>query len=174
MRWFTNRKPVHEESFSRVACLFTRENEQTGFKEVLYVRSPDGKMFFIPGARRIEVPQESEDYKAKQDYQDKLVLMQKMQLDLTVDLVFETIQKYTSFAAPAFGKEEGTMVENHYFFAEYKGRLRETPQIYQLEWRSYDFGRTSSEVEVEKHFTDLDMALMEQLQREGILNSNYR
>jgi hypothetical protein len=139
---------VEEETFERVACLFIRENENTGAKEVLFVRSPSGAVFFIPGGRRIEGRKDDE------------VLTQKIKLDLGIDLVPETIEKYTSFAAPAFGKEEGTMVENHYFVAEYLGMLKLTPQIYEMEWRPYGHG---------KDITIADEAVMKRLHSEGII-----
>jgi hypothetical protein len=124
-----------EELFVRVAWLCIRQNEVLGINEVLYVRSPTGSVFFIPGGR---VPERISHEQA---------LIQKIKLDLNVDLVPNTLVKCLSFRAPAFGKQEGTMVENHYYRADYQGVLKTPQQIYELEWRSFGHGKDETEAD---------------------------
>jgi len=145
-----------EDTIPRVACLFIRETD-AGAKEVLFVRSPDGAAFFIPGGRRVEAKLDED-----QEEVDKKVLARKMRLDLDVELVLDELTKYTSFAAPAFGKEEGVMVENKYFVAHsYLGLLKTTMQIYALAWRRYDSSMDDC--------TEADRAAMSLLREEGII-----
>ncbi len=144
-----------EGPFVRLAWLYIRPKADSLQNEVLMVRSPSGEALFIPGVRQVEVPVYQEEH-------NKEVLMQKMKHDLTVDLVRESIREYVPIQAPAFGKEEGVMVKNRYYFAEYTGVLRLTPRIHLIEWITYNDHRGLS-------LTPVDKALLIRLKDEGIL-----
>ena len=139
---------VTDEYFERVAWICVRENDRTK-KEVLFVRSPDGDRFMIPGGR------------TKKGQDDKLTLAEKIKLDLTVDLVPDTIRLFTSFGASAYGKDMGVMVGNKYYFADHLGMIQTTPQIYFIAWLPF---------ETDEELTEADIAVMLQLRNEGIIN----
>lgn len=138
---------VTDEYFERAAWICVRENDRSR-KEVLFVRSPTGDRLIIPGVR------------TKEGLDDKQTLAQKIKLDLNVDLVADTMVLFTSFGASAYGKDEGVMVGNRYYFAEYLGLIQTTPQIYFIEWLPYE---TSEEL------TEADTAALQQLRDAGII-----
>ncbi len=139
---------VVEESFPRVAWLYIKSMGNSSYGKVLFVRSPEGKAFIIPGARLPEGACPTR------------VLEDKIQLDLNVRLDRQTIQLYKSFQAPAFGKEEGVMVENKFYISNCFGTPMCTPQIYELAYLGYDDPRIQ---------TDIDRSIMEMLFKEGII-----
>jgi hypothetical protein len=151
----TNAPPAEDKSFVRLAWLYIRPKADSFQNEVLFVRSPSGDALFIPGVRQVEDS-------VYQREKDKEVLTQKMKHDLTVDLVRESMQLYVPIQAPAFGKKEGVMVKNLYYFAKYTGELRLTPRIHLIEWVSYNDNRGLP-------ITPVDQALLLQLKDEGIL-----
>ena len=91
---------------------------------VLFVRSPEGDVFFDPGVKR--------------DHQrpDEVVLADKMLLDLDINLVPGTIRRLTSFsfAAPAYGKEDGITVEICCYESDYLGLIKPTKFIKDIAW----------------------------------------
>jgi 8-oxo-dGTP diphosphatase len=146
---FKRFKPrVTDEYFERVAWICVRENNN-GRKEVLFVRSPDGDRFIIPGGR------------IKQGQDDEITLTEKIKLDISVDLVPDTIRLFTSFGASAYGKDLGVMVGNKYYFADHLGTIQTTPQIYVIKWIPHG---------ADEELTEADTAVMQQLLNEGIIN----
>jgi hypothetical protein len=143
---------AQDDFFVRLAWLYIRPKEDSVQNEVLFVRAPSGGAFFIPGGRQVWGREDEE----------KEVLAQKIRLDLAVDLVMETLRLYVSIQAPAFGKEEGVMVKNRYYFAEYIGLLKCTPQIYQIEWITCNDNR-------DLPLTEVDQVLLMRLKDDGIL-----
>lgn len=138
---------VTDEYFERAAWICVRENDRSR-KEVLFVRSPTGDRLIIPGVR------------TKECRDDKLTLAEKIKLDLNVDLVPDTMVLFTSFGASAYGKDEGVMVGNKYYFAECLGLIQTTPQIYFIEWLPY---------ETDEDLTEADTAALQQLRDAGLI-----
>lgn len=137
-----------DEYFERVAWICVRENERSK-KEVLFARSPTGDRFMIPGGR------------IKEGQDERLTLAHKIKFDLNVDLVPDTMRLFTSFGASAYGKDEGVMVANKYYVADYLGMIQTTQQIYSIKWLPYD---------TDEELTEADIAVMLQLRNEGIIN----
>jgi hypothetical protein len=127
--------PLEDKLFVRVAWLNIRYNEEKRRSEVLYVRSPTGKLFFIPGGRLIEGLDEIDS------------LIKKIHLDLNIDLIRPTLKRCLSFRAPAFDKTEGTMVENHYYRADCHGVPMLTDEIDEIEWRPHGHGKEETEAD---------------------------
>jgi 8-oxo-dGTP diphosphatase len=151
---------ITDEYFERAAWICVRDSKR-GVKEVLFVRSLTGDRLIIPGGRT----QQDEDYNVldrdQKDERDKLALIKKIKLDLTVDLVPETVRLFTSFGAPAYGKDEGVVVGNKYYFADHVGTIQKTPEVPFIEWLPID---------TEEELTAADIAVMRQLYKEGIIN----
>lgn len=117
-----------EEVIERLSWLCIINNQ------VLYGRAPGGDVFFDPGCRRVE---------GKSDEQ---ALFEKIKLDFEIELS-APIQLMTSFAAPAWGKPDGVMVEMRCFAAQYPLplKLRPTPHIAEFGWFTSGDQRPTSE-----------------------------
>lgn len=119
-------------------------------KRMLFVRSPEGDVFFDPGCRRIE------------GISDEKVLREKMLDELHVELLLPLMKiNNFGFSVPAYGKPEGTMAEAVVYMGSCLGMPQTTSYIAEVAWfSSSDMDKTS----------DLGKALLQQLSSEGLID----
>lgn len=134
-----------EETIVRLSWILIRQ------RKVLFVRSPEGEVFFDPGGRKVEGTNNLQVLAAK--------IHHDLGLELDTDSAIET--SFT-FAAPAYGKDDEVMVEMHCYMTDYAGELNPVPAfIAEMGWfTSNDMRKTSP----------AGRAILQYLEKEGLID----
>ncbi len=102
-------------------------------RQVLSTRSKGKDAYYFPGGK----PEGNETAEE--------TLTREIKEELSVDLVFETIEELGTFEAEAHGKAEGAKVIMRCFTGQYVGILKPDAEIEEMVWLTYaDKDKTSA------------------------------
>ena len=94
-------------------------------RRTLVARSKGKQVYFTPGGKR--EPGET----------DAQALVREIKEELNVDITVDSIKRYGTFQAQAFGKPAGTMVRITGYTAEFTGELLPGAEVEELRWISW-------------------------------------
>mmetsp|Transcript_21081 Transcript_21081/g.60438 ORF Transcript_21081/g.60438 Transcript_21081/m.60438 type:complete len:165 (-) Transcript_21081:29-523(-) len=128
----------------KLALILVRNRKQ------LVVRSRGKDAFFTPGGKR----EEGES--------DEDALCRECKEELTIGIKRDTIKRYGTFQAQAFGKPEGTMVRMTCYEADYTGELKESFEIEEMKWITSDFEH--------RYLTVTGIMILDDLKAKGLID----
>lgn len=117
-------------------------------KKILVTLSKGKDVWYIPGGKREGAET------------DEQALTREVEEELTVKIIPQSIKKYGIFTAQAHGKPLGTLVRMTCYQADFKGHLRPSHEIDQIDFFTYS----------QKHQTSpVDHLIFEDLYRNNLI-----